>query len=89
VQRRSLFHSITSKCEMTSYFPRTRAYARLSPPKRSTRRRARPLAFNSVKNFIVGLFSEVLARSMRLVSVREQESVKKGRIYSKKQIIST
>jgi hypothetical protein len=38
--------------------------------KRSTRRRARPLTFNSVKSFMVGLFSGVLGRSMRLVSMR-------------------
>jgi hypothetical protein len=38
--------------------------------KRSARRRARPLTFNSVKSFMVGLFSGVLGRSMRLVSMR-------------------
>jgi hypothetical protein len=56
--------------KMPSYSIRTRAYIMVSTPKRSTIRRTRPLTFNSITSFMVGLFSGVLARSMRLVSVR-------------------
>jgi hypothetical protein len=56
--------------QMTSYSSKTRAYVRLSPQKRSTRRRATTQTFNSVKILTVGLFSGALIRSMRLVFVR-------------------
>jgi hypothetical protein len=56
---------------MTSYSTRTRAYIRFSLLKRSIRKRVRPLTFNSVKSFIVELFSRVLVRLIRLISIRE------------------